>query len=450
MKYLLLLITLCVIVHSKAQTPSELLGRPTDVSITINVLSPSAMEIYWEYGIKQGNYSSKTAVFNIAEGQPFELEMGQLSPDTKYFYRSRFRAIGSNDGFAEGAEHFFQTQRKAGKSFRFAVEADPHLDSNTIQEAYRNSLRNMLLNKPDFLVDLGDNFMNDKLPNPNREEIKKRNLLFRSFFNELNHSVPLYLTLGNHEGEVGWRQKPGQDSLGIWATQTRKMYYPNPFPNAFYSGNTVASKVFGLPENYYSWQWGDALFLVIDPYINTKNRGEWAWTLGKEQYDWFRNTLEKSTAAFKFVFSHQLVGGSGKEARGGTEFAHLFEMGGRNADSTWGFDANRLGWGKPIHQLMVENKVSVFFHGHDHFYGKQDKDGVVYQAVPQPSSRNINKITGTAYGYKDGVLLPGRGYMLISVSSNEAKVEFIRTYLPSEENANRKNGEVAHSYTIQR
>jgi len=450
MKYLLMLINLCILIRSNAQAPSELLGRPTDVSITINVLPLFAMEIYWEYGSKQGVYSGKTAVFNLAEGQPFELELAQLNPDTKYFYRSRFRASGSKDGFAEGIEHFFQTQRKAGKSFRFVVEADPHLDSNTIQEAYRNSLRNMLLNKPDFLVDLGDNFMNDKLPNPNREEIKKRNLLFRSFFNELNHSVPLYLTLGNHEGEVGWRQKPGQDSLGIWATQTRKIYYPNPFPNAFYSGNTVQSEAVGLPENYYSWLWGDALFLVIDPYINTKNRGEWAWTLGKEQYDWFRNTLEKSTAAFKFVFSHQLVGGSGKEARGGTEFAHLFEMGGRNADSTWGFDANRPGWGKPIHQLMVENKVSVFFHGHDHFYGKQDKDGVVYQAVPQPSSRNINKITGTAYGYKDGVLLPGRGYMLISVSSNEAKVEFIRTYLPSEENAYRKNGEVGHSYSIQR
>lgn len=450
MKYLLLLINLIFVMHSKAQAPSELLGRPTDASITINVLSPSAMEIYWEYGTKQGSYSSKTTVLNIAEGQPLEVDLQQLNPDTKYFYRSRFRAIGSKDGFAEGSEHFFQTQRKAGKSFRFVVEADPHLDSNTIQEAYRNSLRNMLLNKPDFLVDLGDNFMNDKLPNPNREEITKRNLLFRSFFNELNHSVPLYLTLGNHEGEVGWRQKPGHDSLGIWATQTRKMYYPNPFPNAFYSGNTVQSKAVGLPENYYSWQWGDALFIVIDPYLNTRNRGEWAWTLGKEQYDWFRKTLEKSTAAFKFVFSHQLVGGSGKEARGGTEFAHLFEMGGRNADSTWGFDTNRPGWGKPIHQLMAENKVSIFFHGHDHFYGKQDKDGVVYQAVPQPSSRNINKITGTAYGYKDGVLLPGRGYMLISVSSNEAKVEFIRTYLPNEENANRKNGEVAHSYTIQR
>ena len=449
MKYLLLLINLCVLMHSKAQEPSQLLGRPTNVSITINVLSTTDVEIYWEYGTTQGIYSDKTSVFNLSAGIPIEVELAELKPDKKYFYRSRFRSKGLKNDFEMGTEHFFQTQRSIGKSFCFAVEADPHLDSNTIQAAYRTSLQSMLSHQPDFLVDLGDNFMNDKLPSVSRETISERNIYFRSFFDELAHSVPLYLTIGNHEGEVGWKSKPGQDSLSIWATQIRKQYYPNPFPNTFYSGNKVVSKQAGLLENYYSWEWGDALFLVIDPYFNTQNRGEWAWTLGKEQYNWFRNKLEKSKSTFKFVFSHQLVGGNGKEGRGGTEFAHLFEMGGRNSDSTWGFDVNRPNWGKPIHQLMVENKVSIFFHGHDHFFGKQDKDGVIYQVVPQPSSRNINKITGTAYGYKDGVLLPGRGYMLISVSANEAKVEFIRNYLPFEENANRKNGEIAFSYIIQ-
>lgn len=68
---------------------------------------------------------------------------------------------------------------------------------------------------------------------------------------------------------------------------------------------------------------------MIDPYLETKNRGEWNWTLGKHQYDWFRQTLESSKSKFKFVFSHQLVGGSGKEGRGGTEFADLYEMGER-------------------------------------------------------------------------------------------------------------------------
>jgi hypothetical protein len=66
MKYLVILISLCVFTGSKAQAPSEMLGRPTDGSITINVLSTSAMEMYWEYGTKQGAYSSKTPVFNVA------------------------------------------------------------------------------------------------------------------------------------------------------------------------------------------------------------------------------------------------------------------------------------------------------------------------------------------------------------------------------------------------
>jgi hypothetical protein len=38
----------------------------------------------------------------------------------------------------------------------------------------------------------------------------------------------------------------------------------------------------------------------------------------------------------------------------------------------------------PIHQLLAENRVSIVFHGHDHLYTKQDRDGVVYQEVPQP------------------------------------------------------------------
>jgi hypothetical protein len=298
------------------------------------------------------------------------------------------------------------------------------------------------------MIDLGDNFMNDKLPLINREEITKRNTLLSSFFNQLTHSVPLFITIGNHEGETGWKAKPGQDSLPTWARQTRKLYYPNPFPNGFYSGNNTEVSGIGYPENYYAWEWGDALFVVIDPYFNTKNRGEWNWTLGKDQYDWFKKTLETSRSRFKFIFSHQIVGGSGKEGRGGIEFVDLYEMGGKNADGSWGFDNNRPGWGKPIHSLMVENKVSAFFHGHDHFFGKQEKEGIVYQTVPQPSARNINKITGSAYGYKEGVLMEGRGYLQVSVSPKECKIDYIRTYLLGEERFERKNGEIAYSYTI--
>jgi hypothetical protein len=143
-----------------------------------------------------------------------------------------------------------------------------------------------------------------------------------------------------------------------------------------------------------------------------------------------------------------LVGGDGKNGRGGKEFADLYEMGGYNADGTWGWDRYRPGWDKPIHTLMVDNNATIFFHGHDHFYCKQEKDGVVYQEVPQPSNRSLTHITGTEYGYKEGVLLPGRGFLKVTVSPSEMTVDYIRSYLPNEENATRKNGEVAYSYTL--
>jgi hypothetical protein len=158
--------------------------------------------------------------------------------------------------------------------------------------------------------------------------------------------------------------------------------------------------------------------------------------------------ISTSKAKYKFVFCHNLLGGKGSDARGGSEYAGFFEMGGNNPDLSWGFDEFRPGWEKPIHQLMVENKVTIFFHGHDHFYGKQEKDGIVYQEVPQPSNKNITNISAAQYGYVDGVMLAGRGYLLVTVSAMGARVEYISTYLPAEENATRKNRDVAHSYEI--
>ena len=180
----------------------------------------------------------------------------------------------------------------------------------------------------------------------------------------------------------------------------------------------------------------------------SKTKPAWGWSLGVDQYNWLKNTLSTSKAKFKFIFSHQLVGGSGTDGRGGSEFVSFYEMGGRNTDSTYGFGVNRAGWDKPIHYLLFENKASIYFHGHDHLYAKQDKDGIVYQEVPQPSAKNLTTITGTAYGYVDGVLMPNRGYLYVTVSADKVKVDYIKTYLPAEENATRKNGDIAYSYTI--
>ena len=38
--------------------------------------------------------------------------------------------------------------------------------------------------------------------------------------------------------------------------------------------------------------------------------------------------------------------------------------------------------GEPIHQLLMANDVSAFFHGHDHQYAYEMRDGIVYQELP--------------------------------------------------------------------
>jgi len=295
---------------------------------------------------------------------------------------------------------------------------------------------------------LGDIFMSEKLTTKTQTEITKRHVIYRQFFNQVCHSVPLFLTLGNHEGELGWDPDLSVTGLRAMASNTRKLYFPNPVPNAFYSGNTKSEPVVGLRENYYAWQWGNALFIVLDPYWYTLSKPGWGWSLGADQYNWFKITLTSSTAKYKFVFCHQIVGGNGNDARGGTEFVDFFEMGGKNLDGTLGFSTNRPGWSKPLHQLMVENKVNAFFHGHDHFYGKQEKDGIIYQEVPQPSNKNITNISATDYGYVNGLFLAGRGYLQVTVTDAGVKVDYIKTYLPAEETAGHKNGEIANSYTM--
>ena len=315
---------LCMISYSLVgQNFTEILGRPTSSSVTMSVLFDQPVEVFLEYGTSEGTYILNTATNTTTNDTTLEVDLANLTADTKYFYRTRYRPIGTSTAFSAGPEHAFHTQRLPGSTFSFAIEADPHLDTNSIPTAYALTLQNILTKSPDFLFDLGDIFMSEKLPVKNQANITGRHLLYRTFLEAVCHSVPLYLVIGNHEGENGWELDGTPASLPVMAANTRKLFYPNPVPNSFYSGNTNAEPFVGLRGNYYSWEWGDALFIVLDPYWYTLTKPGWGWTLGEAQYNWFKNVITTSQAKFKFVFCHQLVGGNGNDGRGGSEFARF-------------------------------------------------------------------------------------------------------------------------------
>ena len=434
---------------------AELLGRPTANSITCQVIFNSAAEICAQYGTTSGVYPQQTSWQLFGAGQPAEVLMDGLNSNTKYYYRLCYREPGSGT-VSYRPEYSFTTQRALGSSFTFTVEADPHLDEQSDSAIYKLCLQNQLDDKPDFMIDLGDFLMSDKLKNTSgkitRDTVVYRSNLFRSYYDNIGHSVPVFIALGNHEGESGWNLNGNAENLANWSTLERKKYFLNPAPDNFYTGDATMHPFVGQRENYYAWTWGDALFIVIDPYWYTKPKPDaqngWRWSLGKTQYDWLKATLENSSAKFKFVFAHQLVGGD-PNGRGGVEFSHLYEWGGKNLDGTDGFASNRPGWYKPIKDLLTENRVNVFFHGHDHFFGKQEKNCLIYQETPQPSHPNFQSTTyATDYGYKEGQILPNSGHLRVTVDPEGVKVEYVRVYLPKSENATRKNKDVSATYYI--
>ncbi len=433
---------------------SIVLGRPTDRSVTASLLSDEALDVYLEYGMTPGVYNGQTAPARVLAGQPLEVSMDALQPDASYGYRVRYRAPGESV-FAVGEEHAFHTQRLPGSAFVFTLDADPHYgDPNFNAEVYSTTLHSALADRPDFHIDLGDTFMAEKLAPTSFEQVAAPYRAIRPFFGLLAASAPLYLVNGNHDGEVGWRLNDMAGNLAVWATQARRAYYPSPAPDGFYGGSTAVEPMTGVRDGYYAWTWGDALFVVLDPfwYSTEKPRtveDNWSLTLGEAQYRWLKQTLETSNARFKFVFAHNLVGGLDKNMRGGVEAAGMFEWGGRNADGSWSFTGQRPGWGTPIHQLLVDNDVTIFFHGHDHLFVRQELDGIVYQEVPQPSYAAYDR-TGSAaeYGYTHGDVLGCCGYLRVTVSPAAVKVDYVRSYLPQDEDGRRQSGDVSYTYTV--
>jgi hypothetical protein len=400
------------------------------------------MTLYYEYGTSSGIYFARNPAQQASGGVPVETLIGGLEPDTRYYYRIRY-------GDVAGPEHTFVTQRSDGSSFSFAVQADSHLqtDKHCNPDLYRQTMLNIAVSQPDFLIDLGDTFRTDKLKAINMETIDQLYIAQRQYFGLVSGSSPLFLANGNHEMEWGWLLDGSPDNPAVWSANIRNLYYPEPAPDDFYSGDANIVENIGLLRDYYAWEWGDALFMIIDPYWHTttdpkKSRDNWDWTLGETQYLWFRQTLETSSAKYKFVFTHHLLG----ENRGGIEAAPYFEWGGMNRNGDWGFDTFRPGWETLIQQLMVDNQVTVFFQGHDHLFAKEELAGVIYQTVPMPANTD-NSIPNQEF-YPFATILPGSGYLLVDVAPERVTVSFIRSLLSDGENSELKNARVDYIYTI--
>ena len=435
---------------------SVIVARPGATTVDLNVLALQGVRgriEYWKAGTSDVRRTEERA---FAAGDPAVVRLTALAPDTSYGYRFAVVREGE-EGTLAGPEWSFQTQRARGKAFVFEVQGDSHPERphQNDPSLYAATLRAASADRPDLYFAIGDDFSVDTLREATPEAVDAIYLGQRRTLALVGHSAPLFLVNGNHEQAALANLDGTPGSVAVLAQTRREKYFSQPAPEGIYGGNGEPVPHVGLLRNYFSFRWGDALFVVIDPYWHTPvpvdnargtrekgTRDLWAVTLGEKQYRWLRDTLAKSDAPFKFVFAHH-VNGTG---RGGVEQAPFYEWGGRNRDGGRGFEAKRPGWEMPIHDLMAKHGVTVFFQGHDHVFCRQQLDGVVYQTLPLPADP-----TSTLYyreAYRSGEALPGPGRVRVKVAADRAVVEYVRTPVTKDAASGRPAGDVAFSYTV--
>ena len=170
---------------------------------------------------------------------------------------------------------------------------------------------------------MGDDFSIDPLISKGqatKENVEKIYSTHRNWLAQTGNSVPIFLVNGNHEQAAAYLLDGTSTNPAVLAGNARLKYYPLPAPDSFYSGNLTEIPGVGLPRDYYSWTWGDALFVTLDPYWhssgavdnvagvlvaedqsgggkkggtagNGKATDLWIVGIGDEQYAWLKKTL---------------------------------------------------------------------------------------------------------------------------------------------------------------
>lgn len=352
-------------------------------------------------------------------GAPLRVEAGLTGLESvkEVHYQVEVATASRGAWIPSGAAGIFRTQKPAGNPFRFCVMSDAHWgeeDNVPAASARRwmgeQIVAQMAADGPfDFCIDLGDSPQLTHLKSPG--EAMSRYFTYRKIIAPLTRVMPVYLALGNHEREAGFFQRGAglegkisnyqsrSDYHQRWSTAARLSFIPNPRGDTYPEGGEGAAGfdtalewmgergawnagVWSQLGNFYAWSWGDALFVVLDPFRYTLvgspvlPSSVQQWTLGNTQMKWLEKTLAESKARWKVICCHHLVGGGpingigDKLVDGDVDRAYAR---GSAIDAK-----NPLTEQAKIHTLMRRHGVQFFLYGHDHAFVHSVMDEVQY------------------------------------------------------------------------
>ena len=313
-KIISVLLVLCMTLPIMAS--ATVAGEVSRVSVTINGDSATARGFCWYTDEKAGtdvqvapvgaDLTKATVVSGVSykamEKYVHKAEVDTLKPNTKYQYR-----VGDSKTGVWSEIGYFTTPSKTKDEANFIVFADVQASNEENFQSAAKVLQSAVNTMPnyEFAVGLGD-FVNDCT---NEEwDSYFRNFAF------MNMNTTLIPVAGNHEGNLQWFK----------------------FNNMFNIGAVEGSNT--MTGCYYSFDWGDAHFAVL----NTNDM----YPMSLEQINWLRNDMNASDAQWKVVLMHRALFSAGKNI---------------NKPDTLIMREHLL-------PVIDELGIDVVFAGHDHMY----------------------------------------------------------------------------------
>jgi hypothetical protein len=404
------------------------LARPTTRSVLINARNGIGDAVA-RLEVRQRGPTQWAAVSEdrqVPEGAFMTWQPDDLRAGTGYEYRLLMAEPGQN--LATVASGRFTTQRTGEVGFSAALSTDSHTGSfaeGTYPLATLDDVvRNVAADRPDFMIALGDNvawYTSREYAQPDDRGARFAYDMYRRHLSPLSPSCPHFGLIGNWEGESGKFPSESRSRMA----RVRHQFAPNPNDRTYPQGGSAN-------EDYYAFDWGPVLFVVLNVQSYSEPSGELEtilddvmrmadWTLGAAQRSWLERVLAGSDHPFRFVCIHHAVGGNA-----GSAFETLYGRGGPRAAS--------VGEQRILHEMMREFGVQIFFFGHDHVFLDEVVDGIHYTL---PGSCGAPWKFGTdVTGYDQ--FWPDSGHGRLTVRPDRATVEFVN-----------QQGRVIHQFTVE-
>lgn len=303
-------------------------GRPAPGSMRVVFETDMPAEAYVEYRTLASAPAGPWIASPVTNGGTvFGIDITGLDPAADYEYRVRHRPRGASTGFASTVTKTIPVAPviDATAQLEFAVWGDsrPAEGVPTQPQVFYQMMERIAGERPAFHIAVGDNVNLTGAQPFTQETAIDFYRGWRYAYDIAAGSGYMFFALGNHDEDL---PEPARSKAAVARLRS-----------------TVQPTDGDASQRYYSWRWGDALFIAMDGSAANPKAAQVDWILQKLQ----------EPARWKFVFNHYPFWNSDR----GIPSAAIRDQ---------------------LHAAFVAAGVNVVFQAHDHWYADTVVDGIHY------------------------------------------------------------------------